>query len=65
MQTSLGADIFPQAGTPTALRRDAVLAALLAGCLGVVLILGVGFIQAQSVHDAAHDTRHAIGFPCH
>ena len=35
----------------------------------VVLGLGVvsfaGHVQATSLHDAAHDVRHATGFPCH
>ena len=65
MQTQLATDIFPQAGTPTAVRRDVVGAAMLAAFLGAFLVLGVGFLHAQPVHDAAHDTRHAIGFPCH
>lgn len=65
MQIHSTAAAFPQAGTPTAVRRDAVAAALLAACLGAVLVLGIGFLHAETVHDAAHDTRHAIGFPCH
>lgn len=35
----------------------------LALMLGLSMIWGVGF--AQGLHDTAHDTRHAIGFPCH
>jgi cobalt transporter subunit CbtB len=33
--------------------------------LGLFLVAGVGFAGSAAVHDAAHDTRHAIGFPCH
>jgi cobalt transporter subunit CbtB len=33
--------------------------------LGLGLVVGVGFAGSAAVHDAAHDTRHAIGFPCH
>lgn len=33
--------------------------------LGSTLIWGVGFAQDDRMHNAAHDTRHAIGFPCH
>ena len=36
--------------------------ALLIG-LGIVLI--AGHVQAGALHDAAHDVRHATGFPCH
>jgi cobalt transporter subunit CbtB len=35
-------------------------------CLfGAVLIFGVGLSHSDRLHNAAHDTRHAIGFPCH
>jgi cobalt transporter subunit CbtB len=40
-------------------------AGLIALVLGMGLLVGVGFAGSQVVHNAAHDTRHAIGFPCH
>jgi cobalt transporter subunit CbtB len=33
--------------------------------LGIVFIGVAGFAPLQSIHDAAHNTRHAVGFPCH
>jgi len=33
--------------------------------LGMVMLYGAGFVQAPEVHNAAHDARHSIGFPCH
>ena len=33
--------------------------------LGSFLVFGVGLAQDGRMHNAAHDTRHAIGFPCH
>jgi len=33
--------------------------------LGVFMILGVGFANAEILHNAAHDARHAFAFPCH
>lgn len=39
--------------------------ALLAGAIGVALIVLAGIAQATVLHDAAHDVRHATGFPCH
>ena len=33
--------------------------------LGALFVWGVGFAQSSHLHNAAHDTRHAIGFPCH
>jgi len=32
---------------------------------GSLLIYGVGLAHSERLHNAAHDTRHAIGFPCH
>lgn len=43
-------------------RLVAVGAALIVG-LGLVYL--TGFSHAQSLHDAAHDTRHGLAFPCH
>lgn len=42
-----------------------VLPALLAILFGALLICGVGFAGPASLHNAAHDTRHAFTFPCH
>lgn len=33
--------------------------------LGGVIVYGVGFFNTAAVHNAAHDTRHSQGFPCH
>ncbi len=33
--------------------------------LAVVVIYGAGFLQTSVAHNAAHDMRHASGFPCH
>ena len=32
---------------------------------GTLLVFGVGLSHSERLHNAAHDTRHAIGFPCH
>lgn len=40
-------------------------AAFAAALFGAFIILGVGFVQIAAVHNAAHDTRHGINFPCH
>ncbi|PZP40832.1 MAG: hypothetical protein DI601_23195 [Azospirillum brasilense] len=42
-----------------------LLAVLLSATLGAVLLWGVGFAHANALHNAAHDTRHSNGFPCH
>ena len=36
----------------------------LALLLGLVLLAGTGFAGDYRLHNGAHDTRHAMGFPC-
>ncbi|MCT8962750.1 CbtB-domain containing protein [Pseudomonas veronii] len=33
--------------------------------LGLSLVYFAGFSHLDLVHNAAHDTRHSAGFPCH
>jgi cobalt transporter subunit CbtB len=33
--------------------------------IGFVVVYAVGFSSLPHAHNAAHDTRHASGFPCH
>lgn len=33
--------------------------------LGGLLVGGVGFANIPAIHDAAHDVRHTLSFPCH
>lgn len=33
--------------------------------LGAIIMYGVGFLNTSVAHNAAHDTRHSTGFPCH
>ena len=40
-------------------------AGLIALTLGFVLLGTIGFAQDVRLHNGAHDTRHALGFPCH
>ncbi|WP_193180063.1 CbtB domain-containing protein [Nisaea sediminum] len=35
----------------------------LLGGLGIVFL--TGFASSDTVHNAAHDTRHSMAFPCH
>jgi cobalt transporter subunit CbtB len=46
-------------------RASVVLSAVLAMSFGVFLVYGVGFANSTTIHNAAHDARHAISFPCH
>ena len=42
-----------------------LVAGFVALALGFVLLGTVGFAQDVRLHNGAHDTRHALGFPCH
>lgn len=42
-----------------------LVAGVLALFIGLVLVGGVGFANDMAIHNGAHDTRHALGFPCH
>jgi cobalt transporter subunit CbtB len=42
-----------------------IAAGLVALIIGAGLIFVVGLWPLSAAHNAAHDTRHAIGFPCH
>ena len=39
--------------------------ALAAALLGAVILFGVALANSDTIHNAAHDTRHAAAFPCH
>lgn len=38
---------------------------LLVALIGIAVTSVAGHVQATALHDAAHDVRHATGFPCH
>ncbi|MCZ4271808.1 CbtB domain-containing protein [Maritalea porphyrae] len=42
-----------------------LIAGSLALFLGTFLVVGIGFAGDQRMHNGAHDSRHATGFPCH
>ena len=42
-----------------------LLPALAAAMLGVAILFGVALANSDTIHAAAHDTRHAAAFPCH
>jgi cobalt transporter subunit CbtB len=52
--------------TQTNSRVDGNLAGIfLTAFAGLALVFLAGFAHASALHDAAHDSRHAIAFPCH
>ena len=48
-----------------AVETSRIAPAALALLFGAFMVIGVGFAHSNTVHNAAHDTRHAFAFPCH
>ena len=47
------------------IKSDTLKAAAVALLLGLSLIYAIGFSETDRLHDSAHDSRHALSFPCH
>ena len=54
-----------QVGVRAASRLETLIAAAMAALLGAFLLWGVGFSHGEVLHNAAHDVRHSLAFPCH
>jgi len=54
-----------QTSTAKAGASSALIAFFVAAVIGTLIIGVTGHVQAETLHDAAHDVRHATGFPCH
>ena len=54
-----------QTTTHSPARIAALVPVLFTALLGATVIFLAGHAQSASLHDAAHDVRHATGFPCH
>jgi len=46
-------------------RQSRVMQLAFAALLGVFVVGFVGFSHIDAVHNAAHDYRHSMAFPCH
>ncbi len=44
---------------------SSLMSILFVAVLGGVVLFAAGHAQSAALHDAAHDVRHATGFPCH
>jgi len=45
--------------------QDRMITVITATLLGVFIIFGAAIAQPSVLHNAAHDVRHAMTFPCH
>jgi cobalt transporter subunit CbtB len=61
----LNTQISTTAGARETARSETLVAALVALAFGVGLVFTTGFAHPSTIHNAAHDTRHALSFPCH
>lgn len=53
-------------GAPATVAGASVLwPAIAAAALGAALLYLVGFAGPHAIHEAAHDARHSLNFPCH
>jgi len=53
------------ATTPSVTKKDTRVLAVLTLAAGLGIVYLTGFAHSATLHDAAHDTRHAMAFPCH
>jgi cobalt transporter subunit CbtB len=44
---------------------SAVRSLVAAAALGLAVLYVVGFAGPHAIHEAAHDARHTLNFPCH
>ena len=61
MRTSIAAAALGADSSATSRLLQLILAAL----LGLMIVGIVGFAPIEAVHNAAHDYRHSMAFPCH
>lgn len=46
-------------------KSSSLISALFVALIGGTVLFVAGHAQSAVLHDAAHDIRHATGFPCH
>lgn len=51
--------------SPVSEKSERVRAAVMAFVVGAGLVLTAGFAHSDTIHNAGHDTRHSLSFPCH
>ena len=44
---------------------ERIVSGILVLFFGLLLVGGAGFAHSDYLHNAAHDVRHGLGFPCH
>lgn len=57
--------VVEQAGQQATAKYSIMLQTLTACLFGALVLFAVGFMPMDAAHNAAHDTRHTLAFPCH
>ena len=61
-----GKEMMMTAMTKSAAKSgSALLSIAFVAMVGATMLFLAGHAQSATLHDAAHDMRHATGFPCH
>jgi cobalt transporter subunit CbtB len=53
------------AGSAISVSTSKVIPLAMTAAFGLFIVGFVGFSHLDVVHNAAHDTRHSLAFPCH
>ncbi|CAD7050347.1 cobalt transporter [Pseudorhizobium endolithicum] len=53
------------AATAAGLSLSKIIPLSMTAMLGLFVVGFVGFSQMEVLHNAAHDSRHSLAFPCH
>ncbi|MEG6508922.1 CbtB domain-containing protein [Methyloligella sp. 2.7D] len=61
----MNAQTYNSTAAASSERSQVIIAATIALVFGLGLVFTTGFAHSSSIHNAAHDTRHALSFPCH
>lgn len=59
------ANLVSAAPTTAAASGSRLIQLAMAGLLGLFVVGVTGFSHIEAVHNAAHDVRHSLAFPCH
>ena len=65
MSTGQNTKSMPASAQTAMVSMDTALAVSAAILIGTLIIAAVGFAAPEVVHNAAHDLRHGLVFPCH
>ena len=57
--------VLVKSAPAASIRSESLRWGLAAILLGIVFVGVTGFAPIMAIHDAAHNTRHSMSFPCH